>query len=66
MERQQKLNSNISNCRYAGVECIPVVAETLGGLAPDFISTIALLGSRWDCDPAWETRLNTSLCEHCS
>ena len=30
---QRKLTSNLPACREAGVECIPIVAETLGGLA---------------------------------
>ena len=28
---QRKLTSNLPACREAGVECIPIVAETLGG-----------------------------------
>ncbi len=37
---QRKLTSNLSSCRSAGITCIPMVAETLGGLADEFISTI--------------------------
>ncbi len=37
---QRKLASNLPNCRSMGLTCIPLVAETLGGLADDFISTI--------------------------
>ena len=38
---QRKLaSSNWTNCRSMGLTCIPLVAETLGGLADDFISTI--------------------------
>ena len=42
---RRKLTSNLSTCRSAGVECIPMVAETLGGLASDCISTIREIGS---------------------
>ena len=42
---RRKLTSNLSTCRSAGVECIPMVAETLGGLASDCISTIRAIGS---------------------
>ncbi len=38
---QRKLASNLPNCRLT---CIPLVAETLGGLAEDFISTIRDIG----------------------
>ena len=41
---QWKLNANLSNCRYAGVEFIPMVVETLGSLASDFISTVSAIG----------------------
>ena len=34
---QRKLTSNLPACREAGVECIPIVAETLGGLTEDAI-----------------------------
>ena len=37
---QRKLTSNLPACREAGVECIPIVAETLGGLAEDAIFTV--------------------------
>ncbi len=37
------LVSNLPNCRAAGLTCIPLVAETLGGLAEDFISTIKII-----------------------
>ena len=40
---QRKLASHLSACRSAGVDFIPVVAETLGGLAEDTISTIRSL-----------------------
>ena len=42
---RRKLTSNLSTCRSAGVECIQMVAETLGGLASDCISTIRAIGS---------------------
>ena len=32
--------SNLPNCRSMGLTCIPLVAETLRGLADDFISTM--------------------------
>ena len=32
---QRKLTSHLAGCRSAGVEFIPIVAETLGGLAED-------------------------------
>ena len=41
---QRKLTSNLPACREAGVECIPIVAETLGGLAEDAIFTVRSLG----------------------
>ncbi len=43
---QCKLASNLPNCRSMpmGLTCIPLVAETLGGLAEDFISTIRDIG----------------------
>ena len=41
---QRKLASNLPNCRSMGLTCIPLVAETLGGLAEDFISTIWDIG----------------------
>ncbi len=37
---QRKLASNLPSCRSAGIECIPVVAETLGGLAHDTITIV--------------------------
>ena len=41
---QRKLASNLQNCHNAGLTCVPLVAETLGGLAEDFISTIQVIG----------------------
>ena len=41
---QRKLASHLSACRSAGVDFIPVVAEVLGGLAEDAISTIRAFG----------------------
>ena len=41
---QRKLSSHLSNCRSAGLEFIPLVFETLGGLAEDSISTLRSLG----------------------
>ena len=37
---QRKLASNLSACRSSGTDFVPLVAETLGGLAEDTISTI--------------------------
>ncbi len=37
---QHKLASNLPSCRSMGLTCIPLVAETLGGLDEDFVSTI--------------------------
>ena len=41
---QRKLASHLSACRSAGVDFIPVVAETLGGLAEDSIAIIRSIG----------------------
>ena len=41
---QRKLAVNLPNCRSSGLECIFLVAETLGGLAEDFIATIKAIG----------------------
>ena len=41
---QRKLTSNLPTCRSAGLECIPLVLETIGGLASDSISTIRAIG----------------------
>ena len=41
---QRKLASHLAACRSAGVDFIPIVAEALGGLAEDSISTIRSLG----------------------
>ena len=54
---------SLSACHSVGVEFIPVVAETLGGLSQDTISTIGSLGQAigWrvgSADPS--TPLNTS------
>ncbi len=39
-----KLASDLPSCRSVGLTCIPLVAETLGGLADDFVSTIRDIG----------------------
>jgi len=36
---QRKLASNLHYCRSVGMDCVPVVMETLGGLADDTIMT---------------------------
>ena len=41
---QRKLTSHLSACRSAGVDFIPIVMETLGGLAEDSIATLRSLG----------------------
>ena len=41
---QRKLTSHLSACRAIGVEFLPFVAETLGGLAEDAISVLRSLG----------------------
>ena len=41
---QRKLTSHLAGCRSAGVEFIPIVAETLGGLAEDTIHIIWSFG----------------------
>ena len=41
---QRKLSSSLSACRSTGTDFVPLVAETLGGLAEDTISTITAIG----------------------
>ena len=41
---RRKVAANLPSCRSAGVDFIPIVAGTLGGLAEDTISTISTLG----------------------
>ena len=41
---RRKLASNLLACRAMGAECIPLVAETLGGLSEDAIHTIRVIG----------------------
>ena len=41
---QRKLSSNLSACRSSGIDFVPVVAETLGGLAEDAITIISAIG----------------------
>ena len=41
---QRKLSSSLSACRSVGMDFIPLVAETLGGLAEDTITTISAIG----------------------
>ena len=41
---QRKLNSHLSACRSAGMDFIPMVTETLGGLSDDFIHMVRALG----------------------
>ena len=44
VRRKLKVAANLPSCRSAGVDFIPIVAKTLGGLAEDTISTISTLG----------------------
>ena len=39
-----KLSANLPSCRAAGVECVPIVVEALGGWAPEVIGTIRRIG----------------------
>ena len=41
---QRKLSSNLSACRSSGIDFVPVVFETLGGLAEDAITIISAIG----------------------
>ena len=41
---QRKLTSSLSACRSSGIDFVPLVAETLGGLAEDTITTISSIG----------------------
>ena len=41
---QRKLTAHLSACRSAGVDFIPIMLETLGGLAEDTITTIRSIG----------------------
>ena len=41
----RKLRANLESCRSARMNCIPMVAESLGGLASDFIETIRNIGN---------------------
>ena len=41
---QRKLSAHLSACRDAGVDFIPIVAESLGGLAEDTISIVYAIG----------------------
>ena len=42
---RRKLSANLPSCRAAGVECVPMVVEALGGWAPGSISTIRRIGN---------------------
>ena len=57
----RKLATNLSACRSVGMEYIPFVAETLGGLAEDAITTIRAIGQAvgqrsGSLDPTTSTR----------
>ena len=41
---RRKFAANLPSCRAAGIECVPMVVEALGGWAPDSISTIRRIG----------------------
>ncbi len=51
---QRKLAANLSACRSSGTDFVPLVAETLGGLAEDTIRTITIISR------AIENRCGTS------
>ena len=58
---QRKLSSNLSACHSVGIEFIPLVVETLGGLAEDTILTIRSIGQAigqrvGSLDPSISTR----------
>ena len=58
---QRKLTSNLSACHSVGIEFIPLVVETLGGLAEDTILTIRSIGQAigqrvGSLDPSISTR----------
>ncbi len=62
---QRKLASNLPNCRSMGLTCIPLVAETLGGLADDFVSTMhpGYRPINWQVPTETKSQPNTSLGE---
>lgn len=39
-----KLNAHLADCRAAGVDFVPIVSETLGGMAEDTISVVHAIG----------------------
>ena len=41
---RRKFSANLPSCRAAGIECVPLVVEALGGWAPGSISTIKRIG----------------------
>ena len=45
---QRKLAAHLADCRAVGVDFIPIVMETLGGLAKDTISTVQSIGMAID------------------
>ena len=45
---RRKLTAHLSACRSTGADFIPLVAETLGGLAEDTIQTVAAIGRAID------------------
>ena len=59
---QRKLTSSLSACRSSGTDFIPLVAEALGGLAEDAISTISAIGRAIN-NRTGSTDLSTS-CKH--
>ena len=56
---RRKLTSHLSACRSAGVDFIPVVVETLGGLAEDTIFIIRFL---WEAIAQRSTPQESSTC----
>ena len=41
---RRKFAANVPSCRVAGIECVSMVVEALGGWPPDSISTIRRIG----------------------
>ena len=41
---QRKLTTHLAECRFAGVDFVPIVVEALGGLAEDSVNVIRVFG----------------------
>ena len=44
MGLQRKLAAHLSDCRATGMDFVPIVVETLGGLSEDAIFTVQVIG----------------------